>query len=346
MKTIYVFLAEGFEEVEALTPVDVLRRAGLPVKTVSVTGVLTVNGAHGVPVVADMVFEEVKEGDAEMIVLPGGLPGATNLDAHEGLGKLIMTFAEAGRPLSAICAAPLVYGKRGLLKGKKVTCYPGLQNEQHVIIVAGGKGLRMGGDIPKQFLPVGGKPVLMRTIEAFYAFDSSIHIILVLPVSQQAYWKDLCETYHFALRHDIADGGETRFHSVKNGLAYVKGEGLVGVHDGVRPFVSREVIAGCYEAAQTKQAVIPVIDVVETVRHLTKPGSETVPRNDYKLVQTPQVFEVQLLKEAYQQEYTDAFTDDASVVEAMGREVCLVQGNRENIKLTTPFDLKIAEVLI
>ena len=112
MKTIYVFLAEGFEEVEALTPVDVLRRAGLPVKTVSITGVLTVNGAHGVPVVADMVFEEVKEEDAEMIVLPGGLPGATNLDAHEGLGKLIMTFAEAGRPLSAICAAPLVYGKR------------------------------------------------------------------------------------------------------------------------------------------------------------------------------------------------------------------------------------------
>ena len=121
MKTIYVFLAEGFEEVEALTPVDVLRRAGLPVKTVSVTGVLTVNGAHGVPVVA------VKEEDAEMIVLPGGLPGATNLDAHEGLGKLIMTFAEAGRPLSAICAAPLVYGKRGLLKGKKVTCYPGFE---------------------------------------------------------------------------------------------------------------------------------------------------------------------------------------------------------------------------
>ena len=217
---------------------------------------------------------------------------------------------------------------------------------RHVIIVAGGKGLRMGGDIPKQFLPVGGKPVLMRTIEAFYAFDSSMHIILVLPVSQQAYWKDLCETYHFALRHDIADGGETRFHSVKNGLALVGGEGLVGVHDGVRPFVSRQVIAGCYDTARQRHAVIPVIDVVETVRHLTGVGSETVPRNNYKLVQTPQVFEVQLLKEAYQQEYTDAFTDDASVVEAMGREVCLVQGNRENIKLTTPFDLKIAEVLI
>ena len=125
MKTIFVFLAEGFEEVEALTPVDVLRRAGLPVKTVSVPGVLTVNGAHGDPVIADMVFEEVKEADTEMIVLPGGLPGATNLDAHKGLSDLIMAFAEAGKPLSAICAAPLVYGKRGLLKGKKATCYPG-----------------------------------------------------------------------------------------------------------------------------------------------------------------------------------------------------------------------------
>lgn len=217
---------------------------------------------------------------------------------------------------------------------------------RHVIIVAGGKGLRMGGDIPKQFMPVGGKPVLMRTVEAFYAFDSSIHIILVLPVSQQAYWKELCETCHFTLHHDIADGGETRFHSVRNGLAYVEGEGLVGVHDGVRPFVSQDVIAGCYEAAQSKKAVVPVVDVVETVRHLTETGSETVPRGDYKLVQTPQVFDVRLLKEAYAQDYTDAFTDDASVVEATGKEVYLVRGNRENIKLTTPFDLKIAEVLV
>lgn len=217
---------------------------------------------------------------------------------------------------------------------------------RYVIIVAGGKGLRMGGDIPKQFLPVGGKPVLMRTLEAFYAFDSSIHIILVLPVSQQAYWKELCVTYHFTLYHEIADGGETRFHSVKNGLGYVKEEGVIGVHDGVRPFVSQEVIARCYEAAQHAKAVVPVVDVVETVRHLTEAGSETVPRGDYKLVQTPQVFDARLLKEAYSQEYTDAFTDDASVVEAWGKEVSLVPGNRENIKLTTPFDLKIAEVLI
>ena len=217
--------------------------------------------------------------------------------------------------------------------------------KKYIIIVAGGKGLRMGGDIPKQFLPVCGKPVLMRTLEAFHAYDASMRLILVLPVSQQAYWKQLCEEYQFELAHEIANGGETRFHSVKNGLALVEEEGLVGVHDGVRPFVSQEVITRCYEEAASLKAVIPVIGVVETVRHLTEEGSETVPRDQYKLVQTPQVFDVTLLRRAYQQEYTDLFTDDASVVEALGEKVYLVEGNRENIKLTTPFDLKLAELL-
>ena len=203
----------------------------------------------------------------------------------------------------------------------------------------------MGGDIPKQFLPVCGKPVLMRTLEAFHAYDASMHLILVLPVSQQAYWKQLCEEYQFMLPHEIANGGETRFHSVKNGLALVKEDGLVGVHDGVRPFVSQEVIARCYEEALSLKAVIPVIGVVETVRHLTEEGSETVPRGQYKLVQTPQVFDVALLHRAYEQVYTELFTDDASVVEALGEKVYLVEGNRENIKLTTPFDLKLAELL-
>ena len=203
----------------------------------------------------------------------------------------------------------------------------------------------MGGDIPKQFLPVCGKPVLMRTLEAFHVYDASIHLILVLPVSQQAYWKQLCEEYQFNLAHEIADGGETRFHSVKNGLALIKEDGLVGVHDGVRPFVSQEVIARCYDEALSLKAVIPVIGVVETVRHLTEGGSETVPRDQYKLVQTPQVFDVALLRRAYEQTYTDMFTDDASVVEALGEKVYLVEGNRENIKLTTPFDLKLAELL-
>ena len=217
--------------------------------------------------------------------------------------------------------------------------------KKHIIIVAGGKGLRMGGDIPKQFLPVCGKPVLMRTLEAFHVYDASIHLILVLPVSQQAYWKQLCEEYQFNLAHEIADGGETRFHSVKNGLALIKEDGLVGVHDGVRPFVSQEVIARCYDEALSLKAVIPVVGVVETVRHLTDEGSETVPRDQYKLVQTPQVFDVALLRRAYEQTYTDMFTDDASVVEALGENVYLVEGNRENIKLTTPFDLKLAELL-
>ena len=217
--------------------------------------------------------------------------------------------------------------------------------KKHIIIVAGGKGLRMGGDVPKQFLPVCGKPVLMRTLEAFHTYDSSIHLVLVLPVSQQAYWKELCQFYQFELPHDIANGGETRFHSVRNGLALVEDDGVVGVHDGVRPFVSQEVIARCYEKAMLQKAVVPVIGVVETVRHLTEEGSVTVPRDQYKLVQTPQVFDVALLRRAYQQEYTEMFTDDASVVESLGEKVHLVEGNRENIKLTTPFDLKLAEIL-
>ena len=204
----------------------------------------------------------------------------------------------------------------------------------------------MGGDIPKQFLPVCGKPVLMRTIEAFYTYDNQIHVILVLPVSQQEYWRELCQTYNFNLPHEVADGGDTRFHSVSNGLALVYGEGLVGVHDGVRPFVSQEVIARCFAEAEQKKAVIPVIGVVETVRCLEGEDSVTVPRDKYKLVQTPQVFDVALLKQAYHQDYTDMFTDDASVVEALGEKVYLVEGNRENIKLTTPFDLKLAEMLV
>ena len=214
-----------------------------------------------------------------------------------------------------------------------------------VLIVAGGKGLRMGSDLPKQFLPIGGKPVLMHTIEAFHHFDRTMKIILVLPQEQQTYWQELCAKHSFVIGHTVVDGGETRFHSVKNGLACVN-SGLVGVHDGVRPFVSPEVIKRCYELAAIKKAVIPVIDVVETVRHITETGSETVSRNDYKLVQTPQVFDAELLKQAYAQEYTPFFTDDASVVEAMGIPVCLVEGNRENIKITTPFDLKISSALV
>ena len=218
----------------------------------------------------------------------------------------------------------------------------------YVIIVAGGKGLRMGSDIPKQFLPIGGKPVLMRTIERFREYAEDLQIILVLPEAQQDYWRQLCEQYHFEVDYLLANGGETRFHSVQNGLALIPddAQGVVGVHDGVRPFPSIEVIRNCYETARTAKAVIPVIPVVETVRHLKKEGSVTVPRDEYKLVQTPQTFDIQLLKAANRQPYNDGFTDDASVVESYGHEITLVEGNRENIKITTPYDMKIAEVLI
>ncbi|MGL4851206.1 MAG: 2-C-methyl-D-erythritol 4-phosphate cytidylyltransferase [Phocaeicola sp.] len=214
-----------------------------------------------------------------------------------------------------------------------------------IIVVAGGKGLRMGGEIPKQFLPVEGLPVLMRTLNRFYQYDSSIELILVLPESQQTYWKELCLTHNFTLNYQLANGGKTRFHSVKNGLAKVSDAELVGVHDGVRPFVSTAVINRCFEQAALKGAAIPVIDVVETVRQLTEQGSVTVPRDHYKLVQTPQVFQTDLLRHGYEQPFNEFFTDDASVVEALGKSIQLVEGNRENMKITTPFDLKLAALL-
>jgi 2-C-methyl-D-erythritol 4-phosphate cytidylyltransferase len=218
----------------------------------------------------------------------------------------------------------------------------------YIIIVAGGKGLRMGSDIPKQFLPIGGKPVLMRTLERFREYSDDIQIILVLPEAQQEYWHQLCDEYHFDVEYTLANGGQTRFHSVQNGLAKVPddAQGVVGVHDGVRPFPSIEVIKNCYETARTAKAAIPVIPVVETVRQLDGDSSLTVPRDQYRLVQTPQTFDIQLLKAANKQPYNDGFTDDASVVEAFGHKITLVEGNRENIKITTPYDLKIAEVLI
>ncbi len=235
--------------------------------------------------------------------------------------------------------------------------------KNYVIIVAGGKGLRMGSDIPKQFLPIGGRPVLMRTLERFREYSPTLQIILVLPKAQQDYWRQLCQQYQFPLPVEegvrggsylLADGGETRFHSVQHGLALIPddAEGVVGVHDGVRPFPSIEVIRNCYETAREQKAVIPVIPVVETLRHistsslLAPPSSQTVPRGDYRLVQTPQTFDIQLLKAANRQPYNDGFTDDASVVEAYGHPITLVEGNRENIKITTPYDITVAEAII
>jgi len=261
--------------------------------------------------------------------------------------------------------------------------------KRYAIVVAGGKGLRMGSDIPKQFLTVQGRPLLMLTLENFHSFDSSMPLILVLPESQQEYWARLCHEYLFRVPHTVVSGGETRFHSVRNGLKAIidnrqdsssapsqaqfaapssalanraatatpacqddaarhsaGDEALVAVHDGVRPFVSHDVITSCFETAAHDGAAVPVIPVVETLREVRDDGTSfTVPRSRYRLVQTPQTFRLSLLAEAYGQPYTDAFTDDASVVEALGHPVTLVDGNRENIKITTPYDLAVAETL-
>ena len=199
----------------------------------------------------------------------------------------------------------------------------------YVIIVAGGKGLRMGSEIPKQFLPVAGKPILMRTIERFHEYDPALNIILVLPESQQAYWHQLCEEHHFSIKHQIANGGDTRFQSSKNGLALIPDDedGVVGIHDGVRPFVSKEVIEECFETAREEYAAIPVYAVTDTLRYIDQHGGG-------------------LAKQAFNQEYKEQFTDDASVVESLGCQVAMVEGNRENIKITTPFDIKVAEALL
>lgn len=215
----------------------------------------------------------------------------------------------------------------------------------YAIIVAGGKGLRMGGDVPKQFQLVGGRPVLMHTLQQFRNAMADLQIILVLPREQQDYWRERCRQYEFGVEHRVADGGQTRFHSVKNGLALIPDgeEGIVGVHDGVRPFASADLIRRCYAAAVEAEAVVPAVPVVESLRHEERGA---IDRKGYRLVQTPQTFSIPLLKAAYRQAYREAFTDDASVVEAYGHRVAMIDGIRENIKLTTPFDMVVAEALL
>ena len=221
---------------------------------------------------------------------------------------------------------------------------------KYVIIVAGGKGLRMGSEIPKQFILVAGRPLLMRTLDTFLAYDPDLSIFLALPREQMEYWASLCEKYavDYASRVTVVEGGATRFHSVKNALDRVpeKEESLVAVHDGVRPFVSEKTISTAFDEAALSGCAIPVADAVDSIREVTEEGSIVRDRSKIKLVQTPQVFRSSLLKEAYHQDYCDAFTDDASVVEAAGFKVVLTAGNRENIKITTPFDLKVAEALV
>jgi len=218
--------------------------------------------------------------------------------------------------------------------------------QKKVIIVAGGSGSRMKSDLPKQFINLAGKPILMHSILAFVNFDSEIEIILVLPENQIETWNLLCEKHNFTIPHQIVTGGATRVESVRNGLNVLDHNGLIAIHDGVRPLVSSSTIARCFECAEKYNGAIPVMDVVDSLRITTEDGSQAVDRTKYKLVQTPQVFKAKVIQIAYKFAYGKEFTDDASVTDHCAILVKLVEGNRENIKITTPIDLLIAESII
>jgi 2-C-methyl-D-erythritol 4-phosphate cytidylyltransferase len=204
----------------------------------------------------------------------------------------------------------------------------------------------MGADRPKQFLEIGGKPILRHTIERFLAFDPSFEVIVVLPSAQKDWWREYCRQSGFLERYSIVSGGITRFHSVQNALRYVGNEGLVAVHDGVRPLVSRPLLERIFAAAEEAPAVIPAVPVVESVRKVEEEASVPVSRDGLVLVQTPQVFAAEVLRKAYDQPFSPSFTDDASVVEASGVRVHVVPGDRMNLKITTPEDLQYAEGLV
>ena len=221
--------------------------------------------------------------------------------------------------------------------------------KRYAVIVAGGRGVRMGAATPKQFLDLAGEPVLRRTVECFLGFDPPVEIILALPSSHRDWWRDYCRRTGFLKRYTMAPGGITRFHSVQNALEYVGDEGLVAVHDGVRPLLGRDLLERLFSEAETSDAVIPVVPVPDSVRRIVevdgRRASEPVERDGLVRVQTPQVFRAQVIKEAYRQPFSPLFTDDASVVEASGVAVKAVPGDRVNLKVTTPEDLRLAEGL-
>ena len=218
--------------------------------------------------------------------------------------------------------------------------------ELYVVIVAGGSGKRMGAEIPKQFLELAGRPVLMHTIERFKVYNDAIEIITVLPENQLRFWIDLQKKHSFSVPHTLVKGGSNRFLSVRNGLKFVNTSGLVAIHDGVRPFVSIDTIKRCFETAEKLGNAVPSISPTESLRIVTEEGSLPVNRFTVKQIQTPQVFNAALIKNAYLQDYSPDFTDDATVLEKVGAKINLIEGNRENIKITNPEDLLISAALL
>lgn len=220
---------------------------------------------------------------------------------------------------------------------------------KYAIIVAGGKGERMGNSTPKQFLLLKNKPILMHTIEKFKQAFPNIKIILALPKNQIDFWEELCFKYNFtSIPHQIVAGGKTRFESVKNALQFITQESIIAVHDGVRPLVSEQLIKSCFSTTEKHSNAVPAIDVTDSLRFVSKSdgSNKTVTRSCYKNVQTPQCFSSKILLQAYQQPYNKSFTDDASVVENINVKINLIDGCKSNIKITTKEDLALAEHLL
>lgn len=215
--------------------------------------------------------------------------------------------------------------------------------KKFALIVAGGSGNRMGASVPKQFLEIKGKPLLMYTFETFLGFDPEIKFVLVLPETQIDHWKKLCAKHAFVTPYKLAAGGTNRFRSVKNGLDKINDDGIVFIHDGVRPLVTKKTIESCYKQARLSGNALPVIPPSESIRFADENGNKALDRRNYFLVQTPQTFRVNFIKEAYEKAPHEDFTDDASVLESSGHKIHLVDGNRENIKITWPQDLILAE---
>ncbi len=214
------------------------------------------------------------------------------------------------------------------------------------LIVAAGNGSRMNSDIPKQFLLLKNKPLLYYSIKAFLDAYEDIEIILVLPEEHIAKGREIIDGYFDSSKFKITAGGRTRFHSVRNGLSLINDEATIFVHDGVRCFVTKELIRRCYDSAVEFGTAVPVIDSSDSIRMITKAGNKIVDRNKVKLVQTPQTFHSKILLPAFEIDYKDQFTDEASVVEAFGLKINLVEGEKNNIKITTPHDLELAKVLL
>jgi 2-C-methyl-D-erythritol 4-phosphate cytidylyltransferase len=216
------------------------------------------------------------------------------------------------------------------------------------VIVAGGKGTRMGSSISKQYLPIGGKPVLMHTLSTFYEVDSSMKLILVIPPSDFNFWAELCDQYQFKIPHEIVSGGNSRFQSVRKGLDTLTWEeGLVAIHDGVRPFVNKDVISNSFIEAQKSGSAVAVIGLKDSIRKLADDGKSWYQERQYfRLVQTPQTFQIAKIKKAFEVTELQQFTDDATVYEHQGWQVSLIVGNPENIKITTPEDMEYGEFLL